>query len=141
MAVIPLFAFALGDFGVTIGLSGAAGLVGAIINELRDDDSPPSSNSGESPPTENTDRGDAKAPGKPTEKDGFDPDKRGGEFVKAPDGQKKGWRDKRGDIWIPTGQGSGDGRSRPHGGEHWDVISKNGDHRNVYPGGHVRGGN
>ncbi|KAF3911443.1 hypothetical protein ABW20_dc0104723 [Dactylellina cionopaga] len=84
---------------------------------------------------------DAKAPGKPTEKDGFIPDKKtGGNLVKVPNSNQKGYKDNKGRYWIPTGEGSGAGRYRPHGGPHWDRLYPDGTHDNVYPGGHVRGG-
>jgi len=47
-----------------------------------------------------------KAPGKPTEKDGFKPDKKQGEkLVKNPNGKGKGWLDEKGEVWVPTGEG------------------------------------
>ena len=83
------------------------------------------------------------APGRPTTADGFDPprkpprnaDKDG--RVKNPNGDGKGWVDAYGDVWVPTG-----GKAA-HGGEHWDVQTpgrrgRRGQHRNVYPEGHVR---
>ncbi|KAK6330962.1 hypothetical protein TWF718_003156 [Orbilia javanica] len=81
----------------------------------------------------------AKAPGKPTEKDGFiEPKGSGG--LKAPPGggNKKGWQDKKGNTWYPTGPGSGDGTKQPHGGPHWDVVDPRGNHWNVYPDGRIR---
>ena len=41
--------------------------------------------------------------------------------------------DKKGSYWIPAGG------SRAHGGEHWDVVDKAGNHVNVVPGGRIRG--
>jgi hypothetical protein len=74
-----------------------------------------------------------KSPGKPTEKDGFKPDKKQGDkLVKNPNGQGKGWLDEKGEVWVPTGDNA-------HGGPHWDVQNpRTGGHRNVYPGGRVR---
>ena len=74
-----------------------------------------------------------KAPGKPTENDGFKPDKKQGDrLVKNPNGHGKGWLDKNGEVWVPTGN---DG----HGGAHWDVQNpRTGGHRDVYPGGRTR---
>ena len=74
-----------------------------------------------------------KSPGKPTEKDGFKPDKKQGDkLVKNPNGQGKGWLDEKGEVWVPTGNDA-------HGGPHWDVQNaRTGRHRNVYPGGKVR---
>lgn len=80
----------------------------------------------------------AKAPGKPTKEDGFLEPKKDRGMVKPPGGGKKGWPDKKGNVWTPTGPGSGDGTRRPHGGPHWDVESPGGDHWNVYPGGRIR---
>jgi hypothetical protein len=40
-----------------------------------------------------------KAPGKPTETDGFKPDKKQGDkLVKNPNGKGKGWLDKNGEV-------------------------------------------
>ena len=74
-----------------------------------------------------------KAPGKPTENDGFKPDKKQGDrLVKNPNGQGKGWLDKNGEVWVPTGN---DG----HGGAHWDVQNpRTGGHRDVSPWGRTR---
>lgn len=72
-----------------------------------------------------------KAPGIPTEKDGFFPPKNwNGEKVKHPRGY--GWKDKDGNIWIPSGENG-------HGGPHWDVQHSGGDYTNIVPGGKVRG--
>lgn len=76
---------------------------------------------------------DAQAPGKPTENDGFIPPKRwDGEKVKNPNGPGYGWPDKKGEIWVPTGPNG-------HGCPHWDVQNEDGTHRNVVPGGRIRG--
>ncbi len=78
----------------------------------------------------------SKAPGKPTESDGFFPPKHGPDgLVKGPDGRSKGYRDKNGNVWIPTGEGA-----TAHGGPHWDVKGPRGGYINVYPGGNTRGG-
>jgi hypothetical protein len=73
---------------------------------------------------------EGRAPGKPTEKDGYIPSKRwDGKKVKNPNGYGTGWPDQDGNVWVPTG---------PHGhrGPHWDVQNpKNGRHENVLPGG------
>ncbi|EPS45264.1 hypothetical protein H072_744 [Dactylellina haptotyla CBS 200.50] len=71
---------------------------------------------------------DAKAPGKPTEADGYVASKRGDRLVREEDGKRKGWEDKKGDLWIPTGPGR-----LAHGGPHWDVQKKRGGYTNVYP--------
>lgn len=79
---------------------------------------------------------EVKAPGVPTEKDGFFPPKKwNGEKVRDPNGRGYGYPDKNGRIWIPTGTGP-----LAHGGPHWDVQDpKTGDHDNVMPGGYIRG--
>ncbi|KAK6341884.1 hypothetical protein TWF730_001370 [Orbilia blumenaviensis] len=81
----------------------------------------------------------AKAPGQPTEKNGFkkpkNPDKQG--LRTPPWGGKKGYEDKNGDWWLPTGPKTGGG-GQPHGGAHWDLVPKKGEHKNIYPGGHIR---
>lgn len=76
----------------------------------------------------------AQAPGKPTKNDGFIPPKRwNGEKVPHPKNGMRGWPDKDGNIWVPTGPNG-------HGGAHWDVQDKNGhSYKNVFPGGKVRG--
>lgn len=54
---------------------------------------------------------------------------------KVPKGSYKGqigWKDSSGRYWIPD--------KSNHGGDHWDVVSKNGkSHVNVYRDGHIRG--
>lgn len=77
----------------------------------------------------------AQAPGKPTEKDGFIPPKKwDGKKVCHPETGQYGWPDKKGNVWVPTGPGP-----LAHGGPHWDVVDKYGDHKNVMPGGKIRG--
>lgn len=80
-------------------------------------------------------RHEVKAPGKPTKEDGFEPKKGwdGETLVREPHGPRRGYPDKDGNVWVPTGKGSGDGRSGPHGGPHWDVEYPNGGYRNVRP--------
>lgn len=74
-----------------------------------------------------------KAPGKPTEKDGFKPKKNwDGKKIKNPNGPGYGWPDKDGNVWIPTGENG-------HGGPHWDVESPDGGYKNIVPGGKERG--
>ncbi len=77
----------------------------------------------------------AKAPGKPTDEDGFQDPKGGENWVPNPNGKGYGWEDSNGDVWVPTGPGN-----RAHGGPHWDVQSQAGGYRNVYPGGSRRPG-
>lgn len=78
-----------------------------------------------------------KAPGIPTEKDGYIPPKNwDGKKVRAPNGRGYGYPDKNDRIWIPTGDGP-----LAHGGPHWDVQDpRTGDHDNVMPGGLIRPG-
>jgi hypothetical protein len=81
---------------------------------------------------------DAKAPGKPTPDDGFVEGKDGGPLVPNPNRPGKGYRDKWGNVWCPTGPGS-----TAHGGPHWDVQTppkggKKGKNESVYPGGRRR---
>lgn len=74
---------------------------------------------------------DAQAPGKPTENDGFIPNKKwDGKKVRHRRGY--GWPDKKGNVWIPSGPNG-------HGGPHWNVQKPNGDYENVVPGGRIRG--
>jgi hypothetical protein len=75
-----------------------------------------------------------KAPGKPTENDGYVPPKRwDGKKARAPKSGQYGYPDKNGNVWVPAGE-------RGHGGPHWDVIRPDGSYINVLPGGRVRGG-
>ncbi|WP_244875135.1 RHS repeat-associated core domain-containing protein [Xanthomonas cannabis] len=80
--------------------------------------------------------GDAQAPGMPTPEDGYVcPKKWDGKKVRSPNGRGHGWPDNKGNVWVPTGPGSG-----AHGGPHWDVQKPGGGYDNVYPGGRRRGG-
>ena len=76
-------------------------------------------------------------PGPPKEADGYKPPKKPPSSkdgkVRNPNGQGRGWPDKNGNVWTPTGHGSG-----AHGGPHWDVQHPDGSHTNVYPGGKCR---
>ena len=85
------------------------------------------------PPADAYDPQGAKAPGKPSEVEGFKDPKGGDNWVDNPNGKGCGWEDCKGDVWVPTGQGS-----KAHGGPHWDVQHPDGTHTNVYPGGHRR---
>lgn len=68
-----------------------------------------------------------RAPGKPTEKDGFIPKKKwDGKKVPHPDSGQYGYPDNTGAVWVPTGE-------KAHRGPHWDVIDKDGNHANVLP--------
>lgn len=75
-----------------------------------------------------------KAPGLPTEEDGFKPKKKwDGKLVKNPNGFGWGFPDEHGNIWVPTGQGTG--VHEPH----WDVQNpRTGKHTNRYPKGGER---
>ena len=75
----------------------------------------------------------AQAPGKPTEKEGYEPPKKwDGEKKRHPKNGKIGWPDSRGNIWVPSGPNG-------HGGPHWDVQFPKGGYENVLPGGRIRG--
>lgn len=86
--------------------------------------------------------GEAQAPGKPTEKDGYIPPKKwDGKKVKVQTGKLKGkygYPDINGRIWVPTGS---EKYPSAHGGSHWDVQYPDGKtYDNIYPGGKVRHG-
>ena len=84
------------------------------------------------PPANAYDPAGPKAPGKPTEEDGFCEPKGGDNWVPNPNpgkgGNSHGWLDANGDVWVPTGQGR-----NAHGGPHWDVQTPGGGYRNVRP--------
>jgi hypothetical protein len=86
------------------------------------------------PPSDAHDPNGAKAPGKPGEDEGFEDPPEGERWGKAPNG-KKGFVDKDGNVWVPTGP---EGSPNAHGGPHWDVQFPRGGYRNVYPGGATR---
>lgn len=70
-----------------------------------------------------------KAPGQPTEGDGYKPPKRwDGKKVRSPNGKDYGYPDKDGNVWIPIGTGG-----EAHGGPHWDVQKPGGGYMNVFP--------
>jgi hypothetical protein len=78
---------------------------------------------------------DAQAPGKPTEEDGYSPPKKwDGKKVKHTKTGQYGWPDNKGKVWVSTGPGP-----LAHGGPHWDVTDKNGNHINIMPDGKIRG--
>jgi hypothetical protein len=87
------------------------------------------------PPESAYDPQNPKAPGKPSEADGFKDPKGGGNWAPNPNpdkvGSGYGWQDSKGDVWCPTGP-AGPG-SRAHGGSHWDVQSPSGGYRNKRP--------
>ncbi|KAF3188679.1 hypothetical protein TWF106_007177 [Orbilia oligospora] len=148
MAAIPIgIAFTISEGGIAIlaptlaflgraAVVAAVGLAGnAIVNEVKEGEEK----------VDDCGRVDkqnepAKAPGKPKKEDGFEPPKRKSDSgMKAPSsGGKKGWPDKKGSIWKPSGPRNGDGSRGPHGGPHWDVEDLDGNHWNVYPGGRIR---
>ena len=79
----------------------------------------------------------AQAPGQPRAEDGYIPPKNwDGKKRKVEKGKLRGssgWPDKKGNVWVPTGENS---LEKPH----WDVQNPNsGSHTNVYPGGKIRG--
>jgi len=77
---------------------------------------------------------DAKAPGVPAADDGYKPPKGWkGQTVPNPNGPGRGYPDKGGRVWVPSGPGAG-----AHGGPHWDVQTPGGGYVNVYPGGKKR---
>jgi RHS repeat-associated protein len=80
------------------------------------------------PPKDAYDPKGPKAPGKPTEADGFRDPKGGEDWVRNPNGKGAGWLDENGEVWVPTGWGG-----TAHGGPHWDVQSPGGGYRNVWP--------
>lgn len=45
----------------------------------------------------------AKAPGKPGAAEGFEDPKTGEEWGRDPNGRGAGWKDKDGNVWVPTG--------------------------------------
>jgi len=84
--------------------------------------------------------GEPPEPGRPTPDNTggkFEPGKGSGHYRPNSDfNNTKGWVDKRGNLWVPTGTGP-----TAHGGPHWDVQTKGGNgYTNVYPGGHQSGG-
>jgi RHS repeat-associated protein len=85
------------------------------------------------PPKDASDPDGSKAPGKPGAAEGFKDPKGGPDWVPNPNGKGHGWRDAKGNVWVPTGKGQ-----CAHGGPHWDVQSPGGGYTNVYPGGGVR---
>lgn len=71
-----------------------------------------------------------KAPGKPSAEDGFEDPKGGEEWAPNTNGRGYGWKDKNGDVWVPTGPKKGSRQGKPH----WDVQNpKTGGHKNIFP--------
>jgi hypothetical protein len=71
----------------------------------------------------------AKAPGKPTKEDGYEPPKNwDGKPKRVPNdkSKEKGYPHKDGSVWVPTGP-------KGHGGSHWDVEYPDGSYKNVRP--------
>ena len=89
------------------------------------------------PPENAYDPNGPKAPGKPTEADGFKAPKGGEDWVPNPNGRGYGWKGKDGGVWCPTGPDSGS-TGDAHGGPHWDVQYPGGRYDNIYPGGRRR---
>jgi len=85
------------------------------------------------PPSDAEDPEGAKAPGKPSETEGFKEPKTGRpRWGKAAGSNQWGWVDKNGNVWVPTGPAD-PSHNDAHGGPHWDVIDPAGGHTNVYP--------
>jgi RHS repeat-associated protein len=82
------------------------------------------------PPADAHDPNGPKAPGRPGDAEGYCGPKGGDDWVRNPNGRGNGWRDKNGNVWVPTGPGG-----EAHGGPHWDVQTPGGGYVNVYPGG------
>ncbi|WP_016887460.1 polymorphic toxin type 37 domain-containing protein [Mycobacteroides abscessus] len=89
------------------------------------------------PPGDAFDKTGAKSPGYPGDYPAgslpreFVPPKDGPKWVPNPNpkGDRFGWLDADGNVWVPTGQGG-----LAHGGPHWDVQDpKTGKHENVPP--------
>jgi len=71
-----------------------------------------------------------KAPGKPTEKDGYVPPKNwDGKLKKSQKGNEYGYPDHNGNVWVPSGGPTQGG----HGGPHWDVQKPGGGYDKVFP--------
>jgi RHS repeat-associated protein len=89
------------------------------------------------PPENAYDPNGPKAPGKPSEAEGFKDPKGGEDWVRNPNGRGSGWKGADGGVWCPTGPDSGS-TGDAHGGPHWDVQYPGGRYDNVYPGGRRR---
>ncbi|GBC08021.1 hypothetical protein RclHR1_07870004 [Rhizophagus clarus] len=76
--------------------------------------------------------------GKPTKETGFEPKRNSdGKKVVAPNG-KRGYVDKKGDIWVPVKKSNHEGA---HRGEHWDVQHpREKTYHNTLPDGRIAGG-
>ena len=86
------------------------------------------------PPEDAFDPDGPKAPGKPGPDEGYIEPKRGDIWVKNPNGPGYDWKDKNGNVWIPTAKTPNIAHGRPH----WDVQQKGGGYENVEPGGRRR---
>ena len=60
----------------------------------------------------------------------FKPPKKGNRKVKVPNGNRRGWIDSKGNIWVWT--------PGMHGGDGWTIQYPNGNHGHAYPGGGTR---
>ncbi|MBB3428898.1 RHS repeat-associated protein [Rhizobium sp. BK312] len=80
------------------------------------------------PPDNAWDKDGPKAPGYPGDHPDYEDPKGGPDWVPNPNGSGYGWKDKDGDVWVPTGQGG-----LAHGGPHWDVQTPGGGYKNKYP--------
>ena len=135
-----------GGRDILSGLGGfrAGPIAGAIVFALRptsttaDDTCVRGCISYNKPPEDAKDPNGAKAPGKPGKEEGFQDPKGGEKWGRAPNG-KWGWVDNKGNVWVPTGQGSAaHGRGGGLKGAHWDKQHPSGGYTNVYPGGRTR---
>jgi hypothetical protein len=103
-------------------------IVGGCIWLLSPDEPDPNQPVPIKPPSNAYDPNGPKAPGKPGADDGFEDPKGGDDWARNPNGNGNGWRDKKGNVWVPSGQGG-----KAHGGPHWDVQTPGGGYRNVRP--------
>jgi RHS repeat-associated protein len=120
----------------TVTLSGAATLGGVAVGLLYSESTGTGADGHWS--TYKEDEKEFKAPGIPSEADGFVPAKKwdGSSKVRANNGRGYGYPAKDGSVWVPTGTNP----SIAHGGPHWDVQYPDGTYENKYPGGKSRGG-
>ncbi|CAG8451677.1 6948_t:CDS:2 [Acaulospora morrowiae] len=69
--------------------------------------------------------------GKPTEEDGFVPKRNWDGTKTVAKNGKRGYEDKKGDIWVPVKKSNHEGA---HRGEHWDVQHRDGTYHNTLKG-------
>jgi hypothetical protein len=88
-----------------------------------------------SPPPDNAyDPSGPKAPGRPSEAEGFEPPKGGDKWVENPNGRGYGWLGSDGRVWVPTGPVD-PSKGISHGGPHWDVQTggRRPSYENIFP--------